>query len=159
MELASMLSGERFSDHPRSVCPIIATVLRAYNDTVDDRRRQDLFRCAALAVGTAADRDVRRARALLALRFFDAAQGRRRTRLSRLARIFPMVPKGRIWHATRRYAAGSDDDSHARMLRLIERLAVCGGDSYEVGPEVLLSASARRATVAAPGRAPSQRAA
>ena len=43
MELASMLAGERFSDRPRSVCPVIAAFLRSYNDQVDDRRRQDLY--------------------------------------------------------------------------------------------------------------------
>jgi hypothetical protein len=52
MELASMIAGEPFTDHPRSVCPVIAAFLRAYNDAVDDRRRQDLYRLAALAIGT-----------------------------------------------------------------------------------------------------------
>jgi hypothetical protein len=32
MELASMLAGERFSDHPKSVCRVIAGFLRAYYD-------------------------------------------------------------------------------------------------------------------------------
>jgi hypothetical protein len=52
MELASMIAGEPFSDHPRSVCPVIGAFLRAYNDAVDDRRRQDLYELAALAIGT-----------------------------------------------------------------------------------------------------------
>ena len=30
MELASMLAGEPFSDHPESVCPVIGSFLRAY---------------------------------------------------------------------------------------------------------------------------------
>ena len=42
MELASMLAGEGFSDHPRSVSRPIASFLRGYNDLVDDRRREDL---------------------------------------------------------------------------------------------------------------------
>jgi hypothetical protein len=58
MELASMIAGEPFSDRPRSVCPVIAAFLRAYNDTSDDERRQDLYRLAALAVGTRAGKDV-----------------------------------------------------------------------------------------------------
>lgn len=53
MELASMLAGERFSDRPRAVSPVIASFLRGYNDLVDDGRRQDLFRYASEAVGTA----------------------------------------------------------------------------------------------------------
>src|SRR4051794_20277086 len=31
VELASMLAGEPFNDHPRSVCRVIAGVLRVYN--------------------------------------------------------------------------------------------------------------------------------
>src|SRR4051794_8559268 len=52
MELASMLAGERFTDAPQAVCPVIAGFLRAYNDTVDDRRRQDLYGLASQVVGT-----------------------------------------------------------------------------------------------------------
>lgn len=62
MELASMLAGEPFSDHPASVCPVIGAFLRRYNDTVGDKRRQALYRYAALVVGTHASEDVRRAR-------------------------------------------------------------------------------------------------
>lgn len=64
MELASMLAGEPFSDHPRSVCPVIGSLLRAYNDSIDSRRRQDLYACAAKVVGSAAGDDVQRARVL-----------------------------------------------------------------------------------------------
>ena len=63
MELASMLAGEDFTDRPASVCPVIAAFLRAYNDAIDDRRRQDLYRFASAAVGTRASTAVTRARA------------------------------------------------------------------------------------------------
>ena len=33
MELASMLAGEPFTDHPASVCPVIGSFLRSYNDS------------------------------------------------------------------------------------------------------------------------------
>jgi hypothetical protein len=56
MELASMLAGERFSDHPRAVCPVIGRYLRALNDGLDDERRQDLYALAAAVVGTASSR-------------------------------------------------------------------------------------------------------
>ena len=49
-----MLAGERFSDHPVSVCPIIGALLRAYNDDIDEPRRHDLYRYAAESVGTRA---------------------------------------------------------------------------------------------------------
>jgi hypothetical protein len=52
LELASVLAGDRFSAYPRSVCPVIATFLRTYNDLVDDRLRQDLIPWAAAVVGS-----------------------------------------------------------------------------------------------------------
>ena len=77
MELASMLAGEEFTDRPAAVDPVIAAFLRAYNDAVDDRRRQDLFRYAADTVGTRAPADVVRARAGAASRSCGAcAAGR-----------------------------------------------------------------------------------
>jgi len=63
MELASMLAGEEFGDHPQSVCPVIGAFLRAYNDCVDDRWRQDLYAYAARVVGTRATIAVERGRA------------------------------------------------------------------------------------------------
>jgi hypothetical protein len=63
MELASMLAGEPFTDRPAGVCPIVGAFLRAYNDAVDDDRRQDLYAYAAAAVGTRAPWPVTRRRA------------------------------------------------------------------------------------------------
>ena len=62
LELASMLAGEPFSDHPASVCPVLGSLLRSYNDSVDDDARQDLYAYAARVVGTRADADVERRR-------------------------------------------------------------------------------------------------
>jgi hypothetical protein len=63
MELASMLAGEPFTDHPGSVCPVIGSFMRAYNDSVDDRRRQDLYAYASMVVGSRTSADVQRIRA------------------------------------------------------------------------------------------------
>jgi hypothetical protein len=63
MELASMLTGEPFTDHPGSVCPVIGSFLRAYNDAIDDRRRQDLYAYASTVVGSRTSVDVQRRRA------------------------------------------------------------------------------------------------
>src|SRR4051795_4312060 len=63
MELASMLAGEPFSDRPQAVCPVIGAYLRSYNDVVDDDRRQDLYRYASEAIGTAGTAALRRRRA------------------------------------------------------------------------------------------------
>src|ERR1700729_3314119 len=90
MELASMLAGERFGDRPPSVCPVIGAILRTYNDNVDDRRRQDLYRFAADAVDTRRDYHVQRRRADPAL---DWALGRYRPRCGTL--LAPPDPEGR----------------------------------------------------------------
>jgi uncharacterized protein YjiS (DUF1127 family) len=63
MELASMLAGEPFSDHPACACPVIGSFLRAYNDSLDDERRQDLYAYAAKVVGSRSTGAVQRARA------------------------------------------------------------------------------------------------
>ncbi|MGO9905847.1 MAG: hypothetical protein ACLP4R_06210 [Solirubrobacteraceae bacterium] len=52
MELASLLAGEPFTDHPASVCPVIGSFLRSYNDTIDDSRRQALYEYSIDAVGS-----------------------------------------------------------------------------------------------------------
>ena len=64
MELASMLAGERFSDRPRCVDPLLAAFLRAFNDRLHARHRQRLLPYASLAVGTRGDGRDRRARCL-----------------------------------------------------------------------------------------------
>lgn len=57
MELASRLAGERFSDRPAAVCPVLAGFLRGYNDGLpDDARHAALIGWAAHVVGT---RDLR----------------------------------------------------------------------------------------------------
>ncbi len=77
-----MIAGERFSDRPVSVCPVIGAILRAYNDRLDDQRRSDLYRYAAEAVGTRGDFLLQLRRAEAAISW---AQTRYQTR-SRLAR-------------------------------------------------------------------------
>lgn len=62
MELSSMLAGEEFSDRPASVCPVIAGFMRAYNDAIDDDRRQDLYAYASTVVGTRGGPELERRR-------------------------------------------------------------------------------------------------
>lgn len=52
MEVSTMLTGERFSDHPWTVCPLLATFLRSYNDHLPKRLRQNLMPWASDAVET-----------------------------------------------------------------------------------------------------------
>jgi hypothetical protein len=63
VELASLLAGERFSDHPQSVCAVLAGFLRSYNDLMPEGQLDDLYSCAAMVVGTASSASVRRRRA------------------------------------------------------------------------------------------------
>jgi hypothetical protein len=123
LELASMLAGDRFGDRPVSVCPVIGAILRAYNDNVDDRRRQDLYRFAADAVGTRRDYRVQRLRADAAI---DWALVRYRGRGGTL--LAPPDPEG-LRDEIGYYVVGAlhgrgrwSDDEHAAMIALLENL-------------------------------------
>ncbi len=121
MELASMLAGEPFTDQPRAVCPIVATVLRTYNDVIDDTRRQDLYRYASISVGTN-DRSLRRARLEVAERFLGLKVGRVKRlhagwRLTSVARAIVM-------HSAVQTGAG-----HERFLRFVDQLIATGPGS------------------------------
>ncbi len=69
LELASMLAGEKFSDHPRSVCPVLGTYMRALNDRLGEEDRQPLYHWAAELVGTRGSWKLRRRRAILCARW------------------------------------------------------------------------------------------
>ena len=80
MELASMLAGARFSDRPRTVCPVIAGFLRSYNDRLPERELDQLYALAPLVLGSASTRSVRRHRTFRLLEwagFRDPARPRR----------------------------------------------------------------------------------
>ena len=112
MELASMLAGERFSDRPRSVSPVIAAFLRGYNDLVDERRRQDLIRYAAEAVGTAASEEVELARVRRLVQWADE-----RSRES--PRPIVLGAFGSLW--TRRLPPTDPDSAGVYAIRSIHR--------------------------------------
>jgi hypothetical protein len=54
MEAAAWLSGEKWSDHPRSVHPVIAHTARVANDTLSENERQDLWPLVLASIGTGA---------------------------------------------------------------------------------------------------------
>jgi hypothetical protein len=137
MELASMLAGERFGDRPASVCPVIGALLRAYNDNVEQRRRQDLYRFAADAVDTRRDHAVQHRRAQAALGW---ARKRYEAR-SRSKKKLPVAPdaySGRDEIAF--YVLGSlerrghrrgrwTDESHEAVIALLEWLISMGRET------------------------------
>ena len=132
MELASMLAGESFTDHPRSVSRPIASFLRGYNDLVDDRRRVDLYRYAAQTVGTASSPAVEAARVARLLGWADELWQRRsahslleRLRLRRATKERCADPEPAGTYAV--HAIGKvGEESHATVLALIDELIAMG---------------------------------
>lgn len=124
MELASMLAGEPFSDHPSSTCPVIGAFLRAYNDGLPDDRRQDLYEYAAKVVGTSGCRRVRRARARMCLEWL-AEQTPERARPSRLSLMMAGWSLGSVGRAAAR-AARTSSESHRSVLGLVDAMIEVG---------------------------------
>lgn len=128
MEIASMLAGERFSDRPKTVSPVIAAFLRGYNDLVDDQRRQDLIHYASDAVGTAGSESLEEARATRLMDWADAQWGHHPrpgiwgslgTRWAR--RALPTDPDGAGIYAIRSIHRESRQ-VHGEVLRLLDEL-------------------------------------
>ncbi len=119
MEVASLLAGERFSDHPRAVCPVIAAFLRTYNDRLDDGNRQELYRYAAMVVGTAAGHRVRRERERMLMRWASPEP------LTRLGRVVEWIMGRDVSVADAARRAASLDPAcrraevHALMVSLL----------------------------------------
>ncbi len=129
MELASMLAGEPFSDHPVSVCPVIGAFLRTYNDSVEDGRRQDLYAYASKVVGSRASEAVERERQAHLERWTKEVRRQRHRRL-RLPRWLGLLCAGAatdiqaavaVYEVTRRGPRG-----HAQALALIDELLAIG---------------------------------
>jgi hypothetical protein len=128
MELASMLAGEPFSDHPRTVSPAIGSFLRNLNDVLDDERRQSLYAYAACCVGTADTPEIELARAEHLIRWGDERWRNRarqsfadrfRRRAARERRRVAPVPAARYAIA----ALGAiTDESQAAALELVDQL-------------------------------------
>jgi len=132
-----MLSGERFSDHPVSVCPVIGSLLRAYNDNLDDHRRQDLYRYAAEAVFTREDFPLQRRRAQIAI---DWARNRYAARGGLLRRT-PATPSPDngpeeiSWYVMgslgrrRRFRSRPgwwSDEAHEGLLAMVDEMVALG---------------------------------
>jgi hypothetical protein len=129
MELASMLADEPFSDHPESVCPVIAGFLRSYNDHVGPGPRQDLYRYAARVVGTRAEAATERERARLCLRWARLTWDTPPLRVRILHRLFrcqgPDVDG--VYAARAALATHPADVAHRRALALLDELIALGG--------------------------------
>jgi hypothetical protein len=131
MELASMLADEPFSDHPAAVCPVIGSLLRAYNDSIDDRRRQDLYGYAARIVGSRGTTEVERMRTEHLTAWLATPPTRRWTRFmfpARLRAMSPKPPLDVLGAGAVRSLNVHDDRTHENMLELIDDLLAMGAD-------------------------------
>lgn len=134
-----MLAGEQFTDHPACVCPVIGSFLRAYNDSVDDQRRQDLYAYAARVVGSRASTRVQRARADRLAQWSSETFLKRYSRLlpDRIARAVACLHKPPLAiealgasaaHAIPRHTT----HTHAAAMALIEELLTIGSEERTV---------------------------
>jgi hypothetical protein len=149
MELASMLAGEPFSDHPQSVCPVIAALLRTYNDSVGDERRQDLYAYAAKTVGSRGPRSLERARAQQVIGWISERPPRGLRRLLRMRRpaLGPWPPYEPLGAEAVRTLAAHDDSGQPELLACVESLLAMGGGDDRSG---LTASSARLDSALAP---------
>ncbi|MGO9886930.1 MAG: hypothetical protein ACLP0L_03305 [Solirubrobacteraceae bacterium] len=152
MELSSMLGDEPFSDHPASVCPVIASLLRAYNDSIDDQRRQDLYGYAARVVGSRGSTELERMRTEYVTAWMARPKARRWTRYLVPAWLHAMSPKPPLdvlGAGAVRSLCTHDDRTHAKMLALIDTLLEMGPPA----PPAATPESAAAPTATRPERA------
>jgi hypothetical protein len=141
MELASMLADEPFTDHPASVCPVIGSFLRSYNDSIDDGRRQALYDYASKVVGS---RSCQRIAQVRASRLAEWADDMQRTRKLWFLRS-PLRSLGRLRtppaDAIGSYAVHAipkhTDHTHAAVLALIDELLAIGVRDERVSARVI----------------------
>ncbi len=135
VELASLLAGEAFSDHPRCVSRVAAAFLRGYNDEIDARRRQDLVPLAGELVGSACSTERELAQARRCRRWARPLYGNRlrwwlRPRLGYMPWEIEVVG---LWVA-RRARKDSTDRIHQATLRFVfELLAADAGTPAAAG--------------------------
>jgi hypothetical protein len=122
MELASMLADEPFSDRPAGASPVVAALLRTYNDGLDDECRQDLYPLAALVVGSLRGRAIEEERASRCLAF--ARQLGRGLPSGRAAIGLAAPEASGSLAALAALATGPAPDVHERTLAFARELAV-----------------------------------
>ncbi len=149
MELASMLAGESFSDHPVSACPLIGGFLTAYNDSLDDDRRQDLYHYASRVVGSRASQDVQDARVDRVTSLALELTGPRWTRFVVARRLRALAcrrePGPLGYHAARAIVA-SGALTHADVLAFIDELLAYTGSPALAAADLQPSSSGDRAS-------------
>jgi hypothetical protein len=126
-----VLAGEPFSDHPRSVCPVIGSLLRSYNDAIDDARRQTLIEYAPAIVGTRAATGVQEQRTAKVLAW-TAARRRRRWALllpAPLRRIGALATRDSVGSEAVRALRRHSDSTHEQVLELVRDLIATSAEA------------------------------
>jgi hypothetical protein len=128
MELASLLADEPFSDRPACASPIVGAFLRAYNDLLDDRRRQDLRSYAAAVVGSRADRRTEVSRARCCIDWGAARPPRWRPSLitKLLGRAGWQLEIAGTFAGAAAWGVRRTDAAHAEALRFVDELIAMG---------------------------------
>ena len=138
MELASLLAGERFSDHPTRVCAVLAAFLRGYNDATSARRRQDLLGLAAAVIDSrTADPTIRAERGETLVAFAFDAWRHRGLRSFALQLDLPGLSGFADIEAAGAYVgrlARRDAALHARTKALVEELVRRGRSAPPAEP-------------------------
>ena len=140
-----MLAGEPFSDHPRSVCPVIAAVMRRYNDALDDWRRQDLYAYAARVVGSRGSARLERMRTDYLRTWISERSNRRRHRWLRPGYLLGVAEPSVDVLAERavRKISRHDERMHLLMLELVDELLALDPREVIPTPVVPFTAPAR----------------
>jgi hypothetical protein len=141
MELASMLAGEPFTDHPASACPVIGSFLRSYNDSIDETRRQSLYAYASKVVGSRSGQRIQEARAERLAEWADEMLRTRRTWFLRSPlRALTRLRKPPI-DAIGPYAVHAipkhNDETHRAVLTLVDELLAIGVRDARVSARVI----------------------
>jgi hypothetical protein len=145
MELASMLAGEPFTDHPSSVCPVIGSFLRSYNDSIDEHRRQSLYEYASKVVGSRAGQRVQQVRVERLAEWADEMLRTRRawflrSPLRALTRL-RKPPLDAIGPYTVHAIPKHTDATHAAALALVDELLAVGARDERVSARVIAARS------------------
>lgn len=159
-----MLADEPFTDRPRSVCPVIASFLRIYNDRAGDERRQDLYVYAARIVGTRRSAELERRRTQrclewLVLREEARPRWRRWLRPSlTLEQLAVLAGDPEAGGHTARMVGLRNTADHQRALAVVDELIALGEDEDLSASRMESASPTRSAGDSAPrGRKESQR--
>lgn len=124
-----MLADEPFTDRPGSTSPVIAALLRTYNDGLSDDRRQDLYPLASLIVGTVSSRRVEQDRASRCLEYAVTLGSRLPAGRAAMGAATPEASGS--WAALAALRTGPTREVHELTLSFARELAAMHGGRRE----------------------------